>query len=390
MPCPKTVDLFCQVVDNFGDIGVCWRLARQLVAEHRLAVTLRVDDLQCFQCLCAEVDVDSPKQKIAGVVIERWRPEDGAWLAPIPDLVVEAFGCRLPEPYIARMAARHVKPVWINLEYLSAEPWVEGCHGLASPHPSLPLTKYFFFPGFSDRTGGLLVERDLASKRNAFQSSPQEISAFIARLTGQPCEVPRLKASLFCYPDAPVAPLLDTWQSGKRPIACIVPEGVARTAVEAFLAAPAIAGAHAQRGALSVHVVPFVDQPDYDRLLWACDINFVRGEDSFIRAQWAQRPFFWHIYPQDEAAHLIKLDAFLDRYVATMNEAHAILLRRAWHDWNHRNSGSRDGDPSLLGWWPDLSDSLPAFDAHVQEWSQSLWRNGDLASNLIRFASKFG
>ena len=27
-----TWDIFCSVVDNFGDIGVTWRLARQLVA----------------------------------------------------------------------------------------------------------------------------------------------------------------------------------------------------------------------------------------------------------------------------------------------------------------------------------------------------------------------
>ncbi|HET9045379.1 MAG TPA: elongation factor P maturation arginine rhamnosyltransferase EarP, partial [Casimicrobiaceae bacterium] len=38
-------DVFCKVVDNFGDAGVCWRLARQLVAEHDLAVTLWIDVL---------------------------------------------------------------------------------------------------------------------------------------------------------------------------------------------------------------------------------------------------------------------------------------------------------------------------------------------------------
>ena len=41
-------DIFCTVVDNYGDIGVCWRLARQLAAEHGFAVRLWVDDLASF------------------------------------------------------------------------------------------------------------------------------------------------------------------------------------------------------------------------------------------------------------------------------------------------------------------------------------------------------
>ncbi len=56
------------------------------------------------------------------------------------------------------------------------------------------------------------------------------------------------------------------------------------------------------------------DQSDYDHLLWCCDFNLVRGEDSFLRAQWAARPFLWHIYPQADAAHLEKLTAFLELY----------------------------------------------------------------------------
>ncbi|MBY0444112.1 MAG: elongation factor P maturation arginine rhamnosyltransferase EarP, partial [Burkholderiales bacterium] len=36
-------DIFCRVIDNYGDIGVCWRLARQLSFEHGFAVRLMVD-----------------------------------------------------------------------------------------------------------------------------------------------------------------------------------------------------------------------------------------------------------------------------------------------------------------------------------------------------------
>ncbi|MEO7887531.1 MAG: elongation factor P maturation arginine rhamnosyltransferase EarP, partial [Polaromonas sp.] len=36
-------DIFCKVIDNFGDIGVCWRLAADLASRgHK--VRLWVDD----------------------------------------------------------------------------------------------------------------------------------------------------------------------------------------------------------------------------------------------------------------------------------------------------------------------------------------------------------
>ena len=53
-------------------------------------------------------------------------------------------------------------------------------------------------------------------------------------------------------------------------------------------------------------------QHDFDHLLWACDLNFVRGEDSLVRALWAGQPFVWQIYPQHDDAHHAKLEAFLD------------------------------------------------------------------------------
>src|SRR3981081_1002952 len=94
------------------------------------------------------------------------------------DIVVEGFGVRLPENYLAAMAERDPRPAWINLEHLSAEEWIDGCHGLPSPHPSLPLVKYFFFPGFAGGTGGLRIERDLVKPRDAFQSDAHAVARF--------------------------------------------------------------------------------------------------------------------------------------------------------------------------------------------------------------------
>lgn len=376
----KTVDLFCQVIDNFGDIGVSWRLARQLTMEFGLDVTLWVDDLHSFRRICRAVDPARSIQHIDHVSICHWN--DGALLPArsVGDLIIEAFGCRLPESFLARMAACNPKPRWINLEYLSAESWVDGCHAMASPHPQLPLTKYFFFPGFSENSGGLLIESGLAAQRNAFQADAVCQAAFLEELVGWPCDMQATRVSLFCYPDAPVEPLFRDWQQGSKPVVCLVPEGVATTAVQAFLRRTAASGAHARQGNLSLHVIPFLDQPSYDRLLWACDVNFVRGEDSFVRAQWAQKPFAWQIYPQDQNAHLVKLDAFLDRYVEGLSPDMAAMVRSAWHGWNGHGAFQ----------WDPIREAHAELDNHASRWARALSRRGDLATNIISFAGKIG
>lgn len=375
-----TVDLFCQVVDNFGDIGVSWRLARQLVAEHELDVTLWVDDLASFHRICRAVHSASAIQIVDRVTVRRWCGNASLAGKPIADLVIEAFGCRLPDTFLERMAEQRPKPVWINLEYLSAESWIEGCHMMASPHPSLPLTKYFFFPGFTGNSGGLLQERGLAAQRDAFLFDATLRTNFIEQLTRMPCNERATRVSLFCYADAPVESLFRQWEHGDEPVLCIVPEGVAVSAVQAFLAQTPVSGVHIRRGNLCLRVVPFVDQPAYDRLLWACDLNFVRGEDSFVRAQWAQKPFIWQIYPQDDNVHLTKLDAFLDRYLEEAPSEAAAVVRSAWHAWNSGGNVS----------WTALRSTSEVLTRHASEWSRTLSRRGDLASNIIGFAEKIG
>lgn len=374
------IDLFCQVVDNFGDIGVSWRLARQLSREHALDVRLWVDDLGSFRRICSAIDPGRAVQQIEGVTICHWTEKAPLPEKPIGDLVIEAFGCRLPESFLARMAVRYPKPAWIILEYLSAEPWIDGCHAMASPHPQLPLTKYFFFPGFTIASGGLLMENTLPVERAAFQKNRPRQTEFLKALLGRSCDTDAMRVSLFCYPDAPVESVLRAWQHGDEAVLCMVPEGVATAAVQAFLKRPATSGAQASNGNLHLYVIPFVDQPTYDRLLWACDVNFVRGEDSFVRAQWAQKPFVWQIYPQDAHAHLVKLDAFLDRYVEGLPADTAALVRSTWHGWNGQGAFR----------WGAFREAHALLGDHARQWAHAISHHGDLATNIIRFAGKIG
>jgi uncharacterized repeat protein (TIGR03837 family) len=374
-----TLAIFCKVVDNFGDIGICWRLARQFHGEHGIEVTLWVDDLASFRRIWPAVDVDAFEQRVDGVRVLHWRGQDDAFQPEdVADIVIEFFGVDIPPGYIAAMAQREPRPVWINYEGLSAEEWVEGCHSLPSMHPRLKLTKHFFFPGFTDKTGGLLRERGLLDARDRFQADPAARAGFLARLGATQGEMDALTVSLFCYPHAPVAEMFAVWREGERPVTCLVPDGVAREQVAAFLGAEPVAGAAATHDSLTVRVIPFLSQDDYDRLLWSCDVNFVRGEDSWVRAQWAGQPFIWHIYPQDENLHHVKLRAFLQKYAENLDSLIDFSLR-----WNGVGSEVPADWPAL---WTSLKAGLPTITKRNAEWQARMLANGDLVSNLLDFA----
>ena len=372
---PRSCDIFCTVVDNYGDIGVCWRLARQLANEHGVAVRLWVDNLHSFGKMLPELDADLSSQTCRGVEIRLWESKFPT-IEPA-HLVIGAFACKLPENYIASMAACESKPVWLNLEYLSAEDWVETHHQLPSPHPTLPLTKYFFFPGFTEKTGGLLLERDLWVRREAFQQD-KEVQARYWQSLDVPSRVANeLRVSLFSYENEAMQELLCAWEQGAQPVTCLLPEGRALPQVaEYFNQQNGKAGDVWQRGHLRVHVLPFVEQSRYDELLWACDINFVRGEDSCVRAQWAGKPFIWQIYPQHDGVHLEKLEALRVRYAEGLPEQAASAVRDLWLAWN--------GGADIAGAWGRFIDQHVLLKEHGLTWAKRLSGN-NLALNLLAF-----
>lgn len=352
-------DLFCAVVDNLGDAAVCWRLARQLAGEHGWSVRLWIDDREPLAQLRPGFAPHLERQMVDGVDVRHWSksfPE-----ASPGDVVIEAFACELPESFVEAMARRSRHPVWLNLEYLSAEDWVPGCHQLCSPHPRLPLVKHFFFPGFVGGTGGLIRERDLASPA----SRP------IAH---------ELTVSLFCYENPALPTLLDVWADADAPLRVRVAEGAARRQVETWLRSPFPVGSHARRGHLALEALAFLPQAGYDPLLADCDLNFVRGEDSFVRAQWAERPFVWHIYPQAHGSHEAKLMAFLALYRRILPTAAADAASGFWQAWN--------GFGNVTAAWPAFRAALPALREHATRWAVEIGRPGNLAENLVNFCKE--
>ncbi|HEX5802225.1 MAG TPA: elongation factor P maturation arginine rhamnosyltransferase EarP [Azospira sp.] len=369
-PDPQRWDIFCTVVDNYGDIGVCWRLARQLAAEHGLRIRLWVDDLRAFARLCPEIDPGRAQQVCAGVDVRHWCQPFASSVDPA-EVVIEAFACQLPADYVAAMARQRPAPRWINLEYLSAETWVADCHGLPSPHPQLPLLKHFFIPGFDDRSAGLLRERDLLARHAAFDAA-----AWWSRHGGSPA-AGQLSVSLFAYENRAAATLIECWRNGEPAVRCLATDSRVLPSVARALGRALAPGDAVHERGLELHVLPFMRQEAYDDLLAACDVNFVRGEDSLVRAIWAGKPFVWQIYPQDDDAHRVKLDAFLDRYCAGLSGAADGALRDFWHAWNAETASARQ--------WHAFAVHLPEIAEHTRRWRDKLAQLPDLATTLADF-----
>lgn len=361
-------DVFCRVIDNFGDIGVCWRLATQLAGQGQ-QVRLWVDDASALQWMAP--------QGCPGVQVRAWgSPMPAAHEAP-PDVMVEAFGCEIDPEFIAYSAhqarVRGQKPVWINLEYLSAESYVERNHRLPSPilsGPAAGWTRWFFYPGFTAGTGGLLREPDLMERRQQF-----DVNAWRAAHTPQAAPGPQRWISLFCY-EPPALPGLLA-QCAKTPTHLLVTPGRATRAVHEALGLKedenSLQTMTDKRGQLSISYLPYCTQPAFDEMLWACDLNAVRGEDSLVRALWAGQALVWQIYPQHDNAHHDKLMAFLDWLQAPPS------LRRFHAAWN-----GLDHKPLVL---PDAA-ALAEWTACVQAARAQLLTQDNLVAQLLGFVAE--
>lgn len=337
-------DVFCRVIDNHGDLGVCWRLAADLAARGQ-TVRLWVDDPIALHWM-------APDHALApGIRVLHW-------VEPLPDVqpgdvVVEAFGCDPPAYFVERMAQADSgpPPLWINLEYLSAEDYVERSHGLPSPQPTGygAMTKWFFYPGFTPATGGLLREPQALQP-----GAPPWTELDVWPRPGE-----RI-VSLFAYADAPFATLFDLLED--QPTLVLICAGASQ--------APALAAlAGRPQRELRAHALPWLTQRDYDRLLHACDLNFTRGEDSIVRAMWAGAPFVWHIYKQSDGVHERKLKALLNRMQAEP------AVRRLWRAWNGLDA------------WPTALPDAAAWREACQQWRAGLLEQTDLTSQLLRFVA---
>ncbi|PKG73741.1 elongation factor P maturation arginine rhamnosyltransferase EarP [Shewanella sp. GutCb] len=383
-------DIFCCVVDNYGDIGVTWRLAKQLTKEYQINITLWVDDLNSFSHILPPLDPSLNSQKHDGVRINLWSE-------PLPvnynaaDVVIEAFACNLPNAVVQAMHAQHEAhkqdtsvpkaPVWLNLEYLSAESWVEGCHGLPSMQNN-GLKKYFYFPGFTGNTGGLICEKDTLDQRNVWQSNLDFRHQLFNKLGLNNIDDNDTVISVFSYETSALLRLCKLWMESDNRIHALIPKGRSLNSLQSLLPCAINdlnVGQQVVHGNLTIHILPMTDQQSYDQLLWSCDVNIVRGEDSFLRAQWAGKPFIWHIYPQEDDYHLVKLAAFMDSYCDNLSPQASNIYRSLNIAFNKEQADTAAQE------WQNLDLIQPEMSLHAQQWPIYILNDADLASRLVQF-----
>jgi uncharacterized repeat protein (TIGR03837 family) len=378
MRAPERWDIFCRVVDNFGDAAVSWRLARQLAQEQGGHVRLWIDDLESLIRLEPQA-VLIEQQMLLGIEVNRWGVDLPPDVVPA-HFIIEAFGCGLPEQYVDAMAQCARSPIWIVLEYLSAEPWVPQYHGLPSPHPGLPLARYFFFPGFVEGTGGLLREDDLFVRRDAFVEHQRD--AFWRSIGHAPPLPGAMTVSLFAYEAAPLAELLRCWEDGPVNVVAVIPETpLTALALDHFGKGAIPPDRILRRAALEVRFVPFLAHTHYDEMLWSCECNFVRGEDSFVRAHWAGQPFVWHAYRQPDEAHSHKLEAFLDIYGAALPAPARNAVADMMRFWNQTDRSAVSPRPA----WDAFVARRADLQRHTRLWADRVAGVGSLAANLASF-----
>lgn len=315
----QTWIIFCRIVDFFGDAGFCWRLA---VALRRLGVghvILVIDRLNILDELRGS-------ERIQGVTVLPWNVVDEQWQHHgVPsehqaDVVIEAFTCDPPRAYLEKLKPQ---AQWITLDYLATEPWADSVHGQPSPSPSLrhPVAarRCWWVPGFSAATGGLLH----GSWRHI---STSERRAWRNELAGEPIANDVFLVLAFGYADArwdELERMLSKLPQGFRSYRLWRPQGIEYS------------------------------QGEFDEILQACDLNFVRGEDSFVRAHWAaagpwQVPFIWQPYRQDALAHGHKLAGWMNQVLA----APALAPLQDFHwAWNGLRPTDANQDLSLTATW---------------------------------------
>jgi uncharacterized repeat protein (TIGR03837 family) len=357
---PIVCHLTCKVIDFFGDIGVAWRIAKQLKVDFNIEVHLLVDDLVTTKRLIPSIDLSLQKQTINGINICHCDfSEDSTSLPPPPDFLFNVFNIDLPHSY--KTLIKRKKSKYIVIEYLSAEPWVDNFHLKPSIDPQSGLIKTYFYPGFTNQTGGLIREKGLFLRREAFDQSRRK--KLIQSLGGDPN---LYSISLFYYPIQKIEVFLDVIDHINKPAQFFIPQYLFDLL-------------KLKNNYQFIHIIPypFLNHDDFDNLLWSCDLNFVRGEDSWTRAIWAGKPFIWQPYIQENNIHLIKLKAFLKRYYEACDQDLSEILIKIHDDWSNNKFNE------VL--WRDFFKQQARLEAFVLKQSHHYFKEASFVESLVDY-----
>jgi uncharacterized repeat protein (TIGR03837 family) len=304
----SSIDIFCHRVDNFGDVGVAYRFAKEFkAARPSCRVRLFVDDIETLWTIAGAIDTSKAIQEHESITCVNARSLDAALVDAlgVSDVMVETFACHIPAPLME--LARDGSKLIINLEHLSAEDWVEDYHLKESLLGRGSVRKFYFMPGFRETTGGLILNPRLYGWMDggvvAGADGGQLVGTVFTYERGFDTLIRDLAAlgretTLLVFGDksqAGMSVTLERLTDGQRCPIAQCSEGYRQYAYKN----------------IRLVYMPFISQHDYDALLRCTDFNIVRGEDSFARAMLSGKPFIWNAYIQDEKYHLVKVEALL-------------------------------------------------------------------------------
>lgn len=387
------ITVLCKVVDNFGDIGVVFRLCRALSElKKNLEIRLVVSNLDSFAKISKGIDSTKTFQEFRGWKVFDWN--DNAlckkeFSKNPPEFILECFQCGRPEwlEELLFSPQFNLNVQIVNVEYLTAESWADDFHLLKSGTRSAKIKKINFMPGFTKKTGGLILDKNfmccLSEKKFALNLVKQNLDKKILSEDFSDS----FKILIFSYP------------KNFDFLASAIKEFSFLKKIIVFIASGA--GADSAKISLKKFKVdfvclPFMQQEVWDAFLSLMDFSFVRGEDSFSRCCLFGNPFIWNIYPQEEEFHIVKLNAFLQKIKIPQIEKFSFLYNRNFKasccpesleileekklpsELEKINSEMKTEILSLLKNYENLKPEFKKF-------SNEILKNGNLAENLLNF-----
>lgn len=354
----KTLDIFCEIIDNYGDIGVVYRTAKELqkiFPKSKIRVFLnRLDE---FKKINSQV-LDLPSQNIDGIeYITFDYLRDNANELLTAQVIIEAFGCQIPEEYME--IAYDNSGLLINLEYLSAEDWIEDFHLQSSPLGRGKLKKVFFMPGFTEKSGGVIADSNYLERiQRVLENKEFYEKKYLSDIEDRENKI---VGTLFSY-EKNFTPLLEDLKKLDKDVVILAMGEKTQDSLRKILKNFSIEDFRnsLKYGKIEIRFLNFLNQEEYEELINIVDFNFVRGEDSFIRAVLTGKPYMWHIYCQEEYAHMDKIEGFLDKYRRVIenfsDEDFLLNMEKFFKDYNFRKENSLElGKESYLYFFENLA-----------------------------------
>ena len=354
----KTLDIFCEIIDNYGDIGVVYRTAKELqkiFPESKIRAFL--NKLDEFKKINSQV-LDLPSQNIDGIeYITFDYLRDNANELLTAQVIIEAFGCQIPKEYME--IAYDNSELLINLEYLSAEDWIEDFHLQSSPLGRGKLKKVFFMPGFTEKSGGVIADSNYLERiQRVLENKEFYEKKYLSDIEDRENKI---IGTLFSY-EKNFTPLLEDLKKLDKDVVILAMGEKTQDSLRKILKNFSIEDFRnsLKYGKIEIRFLNFLNQEEYEELINIVDFNFVRGEDSFIRAVLTGKPYMWHIYCQEEYAHMDKIEGFLDKYRKVIenfsDEDFLLNMEKFFKDYNFRKENSLElGKESYLYFFENLA-----------------------------------